>query len=68
MVALVVTIMLFLVQDRTDNFSGFLDNQQSGAQCELWKTQYKNSGCNNGDLESQITDSDNACGDLPTCS
>jgi len=68
MVALIVaTIMLFLVQDRTENFSGFLDNQQSNAQCELWKTQYKNSGCNNPDLESSIEDEDNGCGELPTC-
>lgn len=33
------TILLFLVQDRTDSFGGFLDNQQSSAQCDLLKAQ-----------------------------
>jgi len=41
MVALMVaTIVLFLVQDRTDSFGDFLGDQQDSAQCSLLKTRY----------------------------
>ena len=42
MVVLVAaTVVLFLFQDQTDGFGNFLDNQQSGAQCQLLKAQEK---------------------------
>lgn len=42
MVVLVAaTVVLFLFQDQTDSFGSFLDSQQSGAQCQLLKTQGK---------------------------
>jgi len=62
---LVASILLFLVQDRTTSYSDFLGSQQEGAQCKLWKTQYKDSGCEDQDLEDKL--SENSC-ETPTCS
>lgn len=40
-VLIAATIVLFLVQDQTSSFDGFLNNQQDNAQCGLSKTQYR---------------------------
>lgn len=68
MVALLVAaILLFLVQDRATNFGNFLDSQESGAQCQLWKTQYENTACE-GDRKKRVSEvfpekDLSACGD-----
>lgn len=35
-------VVIFLLQGRADSFGGFLDDQQEGSQCEIWKAQYRN--------------------------
>lgn len=68
MVVLVAaTVVLFLFQDQTDSFGDFLGNQQSGAQCELWSTQLKNSDCNDEGLREKL-DGNDACEIPQECS
>lgn len=40
-VLITATILLYLVQDSSESFGGFLDSQQNEAQCGLSKTQYR---------------------------
>lgn len=42
---MVAAVLLFLVQDRTDSFSGFLDGQKNDAECSLARTQYETQRC-----------------------
>ncbi len=70
-ILIAATILLFLVQDQTSSFDGFLSDKQSGAECELLKAQnrcgeFDNRGCegscepeeDSGDSEQSDTSSE----------
>lgn len=70
MVALIVaTILLFLVQDRTENFSGFLNNQQTSAECDLWQSQYqtKVESCGGNTPASDFREAPSSSCSAPSC-
>jgi len=53
-ILITATIVLFLVQDKTESFGGFLDNQKSGAQCKIWESK--------GECSSHMNECPEVCG------
>lgn len=61
---LVGSILMFMISGQGGDFEEFVDNESSSAQCSVWETQYRNSDCNDSDLQTKLT---NQCGGTPSC-
>jgi hypothetical protein len=51
----VAGIAVFLVQSQSSDLSEVLSGQKDGAQCELYKSEYKSKVCRNDEPESAIS-------------